>query len=642
MSLLRQLWLSVSTAMLIILLGTLVVSVFTARGYLEQQLLTQASDGASSLGLSITQQGTDPGTVETLVNATFDSGHFRIVRYVKADGSIGVERGAEPPAGEVPDWFMTLFPLHAQPGTALVSHGWNQAGSVFIQSHTQFAHEALWNGSLVMAAVLGSAGALWAIAITLLMKRIRRPLDSMADQARRIGEGEFLTVPETDIVELKDIGIALNFMSERVKTMFAEQATRIAELQNEVSRDTVTGLTNRNFFMGELRNALSDEAPPTGVLTLIRIRNLLTLNKELGRAKCDGLLKSMAAELNTIFGALPDTTVARMNGSDFAILTQDTHKEAVATLAHEWRTSVEKLGIIVSHTGDTLADVAITQYQRPEMTGGLLSRADAALMQAESTGDGICMAQNQGTQQQAVGEAVWGEILRKAIAEQSFKLEFYSVIDGNRQLIHQEGMLRLITPSEPAPVSAGRFMPAAIRLGLIADCDLITIELALKHIRESGDPVAMNLAPQTLLVPNIHSRMEALFMNYPQEMHKLSIEVSERGLDEDAKTLEALGKLLAKTGGLLGIEHFGRKLSVLPQLYALNVSYLKIDGSVVHCLHENNGNQRLVKAIVDMASGLGVKVIAEQVHDNQEWAALAKLGVVGLTGPETGRMLSAG
>jgi LapD/MoxY periplasmic domain len=90
MSLLRQLWLSVSTAMLIILLGTLVVSVFTARGYLEQQLLTQASDGASSLGLSITQQGTDPGTVETLVNATFDSGHFRIVRYVKTDGSIGV------------------------------------------------------------------------------------------------------------------------------------------------------------------------------------------------------------------------------------------------------------------------------------------------------------------------------------------------------------------------------------------------------------------------------------------------------------------------------------------------------------------------------------------------------------------------
>ena len=636
MSLLRQLWLSVSTAMLVILLGTLVVSVVTARGYLEQQLLTQANDGASALALSITQQGTDPGTVETLVNATFDSGHYHIVRYLKADDSVGVERIAEPPAGKVPEWFMQLFPLHAEPGTALVSNGWQQAGEIYMQSHTQFAHEALWKGSLVMAAVLTGAGILWALAITFLMRRIRRPLDEMADQAKRIGEGQFLTIPPTEIVELKDIGHALNRMSERVKGMFAEQAARIAELQTEASRDGITGLTNRNYFMGELRNALSDEAAPSGILALVRIRNLQVINKSLGREKTDQFLRAVAHELEAVFGTLSDSTIARLNGADFAVLVEDGQEDKVSTLAHDWKLRMSSVCSNLGADFEALADIAVTRYQRPEISGELLARADATLMEAEASGNGICIApSNPGSP--AIGEGAWGDILRKAIATKQFKLEFYPVINGQNGLIHQEGMLRLLVPGETQPVSAGRFMPAAIRLGLAWECDLITIELALRHIRETGQPVAVNLAPQTLLVPGIEVHLQSLLYAHSAETKKLSIEVSERGLDEDASTLEMLGKLLATTGSALGIEHFGRKLSVLPKLYALNISYLKLDGSVVHDVHENPGNRRLVKAIVEMAGGLGVQVIAEQVHADDEWQALAALGVNGLTGPEASR-----
>lgn len=634
MSLLRQLWLSVSAAMLLILLGTLFVSVYTARGYLEQQLLTQSNDGASALALSITQQGTDPGTVETLVNATFDSGHYMIVRYTLASGEVGVERAALPPAGKVPGWFMQIFPLHAEPGRALVSQGWHQAGEVFIQSHTQFAHEALWRGSVVMFGVLAGAGVLWAIGITALMRRIRRPLDDMAEQARKIGEGQFLKVPQTNIVELKDIGCALNRMSDRVQAMFAEQANRIAELQSEASRDGVTGLTNRTMFMGELRNALSEESAPSGVLTLLRIRNLQTLNKALGREKTDAFLRSVAQQLEEIFSAMPEAIIARLNGADFAILTPDGQDQMVSQLAQEWRVRLASLATDLPEGGEALADIAIAQYQRPDVSGDLLARVDSALMEAESSGAGICVAKREGTGDLASkGEGAWGSILKDALASDAFCLQFYPVLDSTGQVYHQEGMLRLNQAGEPTPVSAGRFMPAAVRLGLAGECDLKAVELALLQIQKTKLPVAVNLAPQTLLVAGIERRLDALLHRHPVAARQLSIEVSERGLDDDATALVRLGAILQGVGVGLGIEHFGRKLSVLPQLYTLNVRYLKLDGSLIHCIQDNPGNQRLVKAIVDMSSGLGVTTIAEQVHTESEWASLKSLGVNGLTGP---------
>jgi EAL domain-containing protein (putative c-di-GMP-specific phosphodiesterase class I) len=63
--------------------------------------------------------------------------------------------------------------------------------------------------------------------------------------------------------------------------------------------------------------------------------------------------------------------------------------------------------------------------------------------------------------------------------------------------------------------------------------------------------------------------------------------------------------VLARHGAQLGIEHFGRQLAALPRLYALRLAYLKLDGSFVAGLDDNAGHQRLVKAIVDVARGLG-------------------------------------
>ena len=78
----------------------------------------------------------------------------------------------------------------------------------------------------------------------------------MAEQAEAIGTGQFRVLDEPKVLELRSMARALNHMSDRVRSLFAEQAGRIAALRDEGSRDAGTGLLNRAYFSGELRRAL--------------------------------------------------------------------------------------------------------------------------------------------------------------------------------------------------------------------------------------------------------------------------------------------------------------------------------------------------------------------------------------------------
>jgi EAL domain-containing protein (putative c-di-GMP-specific phosphodiesterase class I) len=238
------------------------------------------------------------------------------------------------------------------------------------------------------------------------------------------------------------------------------------------------------------------------------------------------------------------------------------------------------------------------------------------------------------------GAEGWREMLEGALARHEFTLTSYPVLTADGGLVHREYMLRL--PAAGAVLTAGQFMPAAVRVGLAAACDLEALRLGIARLGESSEPIAINVAPRSLIEAGFLDGLDILLATAGAGASRIAVEVSERGLDASLAGLEALAEVLARHGAHLGIEHFGRQLAALPRLYALRLAYLKLDGSFVASLHENPGHQRLVKAIVDVAHGLEVAVYAEQVHTAEEWAAARALGVSGMTGPEASRRLAAG
>lgn len=639
MSLLRQLWLSVVVAMVVLLFGSLGVSIATARGYLEQQLLTQGANGAASLALSMSQLAADPATAETLINAMFDSGYYQRITYQDVTGKLLVERKAVHDDLPAPAWFVSMTPIKAKPGAQLVSRGWQQAGEVTVQAHTRYAYEALWHGSQRMGSMLLAAGVLWGIGITWLMKRIRRPLDDMAGQAEAIGEGRFMTVTEPRVSELRSVARALNRMADRVRGMFADQAARIESLRDEAARDKTSGLPNRSFFMGELRRLLSDEsAPEEGALILLRLDRLAEINQHLGHQRTDKLIHTLGQQMLALVDNHPETTVARLNGPDFGILLPMVHDNEATALAGQMRRTLAEGATSFELDSPLCIHVAVSAYRRGEGVPSLLTRTDNALMNAEGSGHIELAPRGDGSSQVTQGEAGWRQMLLHALEECRFYLDFFPVLDTEGKLIHREGMLRLIG-HDGAPISAGRFMPAAQRVGLVAECDLVTIQLALADLASNHDDVAVNLSPDALLAPHFLNRLQQLLNHAGPATNRLWIEVNERGLDAHLGGLEALADLLAQHRCHFGLEHFGQRLSALPKLYALRLAYLKVDGAFVASVQDNEGNQKLIAAITGVAGGLDIRVFAEQVHDHDEWTCLQSLGVAGMTGPEATRRL---
>ena len=120
MSLIKQLWIAIALVMSIAFGGSMVVSVLSARHYLEQQLQVKNIDNATALALSLTQLPKDEVTVELQVAAQFDAGHYRFIRIVSPKGKTLVERVATSTQQGAPDWFVNLIPIRTTPGQALV------------------------------------------------------------------------------------------------------------------------------------------------------------------------------------------------------------------------------------------------------------------------------------------------------------------------------------------------------------------------------------------------------------------------------------------------------------------------------------------------------------------------------------------
>ena len=332
MSILRQLLLSVTIAIGVILLGTLALSVNAAREYLSGQLQVQSTDASVSLALSLSQPANnDPVLQELLVSALFDGGHFSLVRLSDPEGKVLIERRSTATAASVPGWFRTLAPLASGTASHAVSDGWRQIGEVTLVANDAYAWEALRRSSLKMVALVVGAGVLWALFAFALVRWIKnRLLREISEHVRSIGQSTPPQQVEARVPELSGVVQALNQTRERVYASVEEQNAQIESLKLELNQDPVTGLPNRKYFVNEFRRALEASAPTDsgrggetgGHVLVLRQRDLADLNRHMPREFIDQWLRAVCERVQASLASLNagSALLARLNGSDFALL----------------------------------------------------------------------------------------------------------------------------------------------------------------------------------------------------------------------------------------------------------------------------------------------------------------------------------
>jgi diguanylate cyclase (GGDEF)-like protein len=640
MSLSRQLWLAVILVTLINFIGSFTIGMFSIRSYIEQQLHQKNVDGATSLALAISRLSKDPITVGLQISALFDTGQYEAISITAPDGSIIDERIQEPAAASTPDWFMDLLPINVEAGRAQATDNGMHFGVIKVASQSRLDYEMLWDqaGTLMMWYLM--AGVIAGLIGVLIVHAIKKPLMTMADQAEAITNRNFLTISEPRIPELRSIARATNDLIRQLHNRKLEESFRLADLNERMNLDPVTGLANREHFMGQLCDMIEDKAHrpedvQTGVLFLIRLDKLEQINQKLGRIETDKLLGKAGSLLSHIVetsdGESSRLLAARMNGSDFMLVVPgiDDTKAMANRIVLEL---TALLSSTISDLGDEFANIChigAVRYRRGDPLRELLASADAALAAAEGTGS-TSVPPVQGSPSANIGD--WRHIFNDAFSEDRFKLALYPVVGRTGGLLHQEAAVRMQAQHNGGWLDASDFIAIAVRLNLTGMLDLTVMRHAIEHLQSSPGELAINLSVETVADWGFRNKLAELLRRYPDLCPRIWLELTEYDAFRKFEAFQGFCDTFKEVGCRIGVDHVGRSTGELEKLAGLGLDYFKIDASLVHRINQNKENQRRLKELCNLVQHPGTVVIACGVQAEAEQKALVKLGFDGFTG----------
>lgn len=633
MTLIKQLWLAIAAIMTLSFGISFLVSTWSAKNYLEDQLRLKNQDNATSLALSMSQIENDPVTIELLIAAQFDIGHYRGISLSSPTGSLLVQKLSDAPIDSVPAWFVEMIPLASPPGVALVQNGWHQVGTLTVVSHNRFAYQALWQGTLRLLAWFLAGIALCGIVGTLLLRRVLRPLDDIVAQAEAIGARRFLIVREPRTREFRSVVQAMNTLTLQVRDMLDAESARLEQLRRAAQTDPLTGLSSREHFMKQIRAVLEDDAAaPSGVLFILRLSDLAGLNSELGRESADTLLRRLADALRQ---ACPDEAcvIGRLNGADFGILVPGT--ETADELAQ--RIHARALLAVDDPSGTLQHDIMLggAAYRRGDALPQLLSRADLALGRAAEAGGCAVDAGDERPEWKPVPSllASWKTLIETAVSLRRVQFAIYPVLDGAGRLIHYEAPARMQVIQNGQWLPAQEFMPWASRLGLVGQIDEAVFDSALEWLETNAGSLCINVSLQTVCDPGLTARYAQALRQRPHLTRRIWIDIPEFVAHRHAAEFRAFCAALKPLGCRLGLEHAGSQIGHLGELYDVGLDYLKIDRTMIRDIDQSPGNQTFLRGLCAIAHTMGIMSIAEGVATQHEARTLHDLGFGGVTGP---------
>lgn len=634
MSLIKQLWLAIIFTVTLVSAGSIVFSINSSKNYLEEQLQMKNIDNVTSLALSMSQMEKDPTTIELLISAQFDAGHYRSILLVDPSGKKLSERINPNSHTDAPDWFVKLVPILVKPGVAEIQNGWKQYGTLTLESDVNFAYDKLWDASRMIL--------VWAILIAFLacfigskiLRKILTPLDDVIDQAQAIGDHRFITIHEPKTFEFKAVVSAMNKLSNRIKKTVMEESARLEALRYEINFEPITGLMNHRYFANKMDATISHEDYfHQGALVITRLTNLATIDEHLGYQATNDFLKKIGETLEAACKADKSLFAGRISGADFAVFSNQPKDAAI--LGNHIRHVLSK----ISHAEKELLKGEFLTY------AAFVSKQDSAEKLIKLVHNAMSEDQSDDLERLRVlgpfdieklnneVRIEWLPSLISAIENKRIKLEHYPVVSHEGTLIHHESPVRLQLIENGKWFCAGEFIIWANKLNLMSRLDELVIETAIDLLKNGVQAIGINISASAIANPTFTENIIRMIKKNRSVATHLYFEIPEQGAFDHLSAFKNFCQKIKPLGCKIGIEHFGTKVSRLGELHDVGLNYIKIDISVIRGIDSNEANKTLLRGMCMIAHSIGVMAIAEGVQTEQEIEALKQIGLDGMTGP---------
>ena len=460
----------------------------------------------------------------------------------------------------------------------------------------------------------------------LIARGVARPVQELADVARRIASGDYSkNPPEPRNDELGDLATAFRTMQNKI----AQRESRIMDL---AYRDTLTGLPNRAKFNERLEAALTsagDNDEPVGVL-LMDLDNFKYVNDTLGHSIGDLLLREVASRLRTAVVA-PNAIVSRLGGDEFAVLLPGSNAGEARHVARTILIALEVPMTFEGHAVDVRASIGVAAYPDHGLERSELMRhADVAMYAAKRNNVGSLIWHERYEQHSHERLSLISD-LRRAIDNDELLLMYQPKISlAHDREFYVEALVRWQHPGR-GMVPPMEFIPFAEQTGSIREITHWVVEHAVAQCaawRRGGVPmnVSVNISARDLMDAELPVRFAAMLERYDCKAQWISLEITESAiLDDQGHAIENL-QLLHSLGCRLAIDDYGTGYSSLAYLRRLPLNEIKIDKSFVQRMAKDASDAVIVRSTIDLAHNIGLNVVAEGVEDETTLERLRAMG----------------
>jgi diguanylate cyclase (GGDEF)-like protein len=471
--------------------------------------------------------------------------------------------------------------------------------------------------------------------------------DASAHEAERVPLG--MAVPIRDrhrvigslTVATQRAGRSYRVIEREMLVNLAEHAStalldaRTVESVQAAFTDPLTGLPNRALLMDRLAQSMercARQSVPLAVL-FVDLARFKGINDGYGHAVGDEVLSAIGRRLARTL-RLPDAA-ARLGGDEFVVVLEDTDDARASTVADRLLDVIREPIDVGGRTlyADATIGIAVAVDSAHQGDGELLLRhADIAMYRGKTSGRSVVFFES-AMQSELVARQELESELRGAITSRTLEAALQPIVDlHSGDIVGVEALARWQDPRGRV-ARALDFVTTAERIGAVVELDRIVWAWACNEVAQlppngRGQPLelSLNLSARHLLERDLVSSLSAILDDAGIAPHRVELEITETELMNDVATAVEQMWALQTLGVRLAIDDFGTGYSSLAYLQALPVRALKIDRAFVNRIDVSSRGRQLVKTMVTLAHGLGLRVVAEGIEHEAELRALRAAG----------------